>query len=215
MNRKQIQADIRQYIEFSYDSDIPALEQELLAKGYSRSQLDIIREAKEAVDEWWNFTSEYDFDSINNEVNNMIEKTTEKVIGKVITPVAKKATVSSIAEAKKPASPAPKAVPATAPAVKTESAKATAPAPKAVPADKPAKAKFNGSDKYRLLAGTSKSSIGKFIINKINGNPEITGDQLADAIVDEFITKTGIKPDLKWARRNIREFTDKGLIEVR
>ena len=215
MNRKQVQADIRQYIEFSYDSDIPALEQELLAKGYSRSQLDIIREAKEAVDEWWNFTSEYDFDSINNEVNNMIEKTTEKVIGKVITPVAKKATVSSIAEAKKPASPAPKAVPATAPAVKAESAKATAPAVKAEASDKPAKAKFNGSDKYRLLAGTSKSSIGKFIINKINGNPEITGDQLADAIVDEFITKTGIKPDLKWARRNIREFTDKGLIEVR
>ena len=203
MNRKQVQADIRQYIEFSYDSDIPALEQELLAKGYSRSQLDIIREAKAAVDEWWNFTSEYDFDSINNEVNNMIEKTTEKVIGKVITPVAKKATVSSIAEAKKPASPAPKAVPATAPAVKAEAS------------DKPAKAKFNGSDKYRLLAGTSKSSNGKFIINKINGNPEITGDQLADAIVDEFITKTGIKPDLKWARRNIREFTDKGLIEVR
>ena len=223
MNRKQVQADIRQYIEFSYDSDIPALEQELLAKGYSRSQLDIIREAKEAVDEWWNFTSEYDFDSINNEVNNMIEKTTEKVIGKVITPVAKKATVSSIAEAKKPASPAPKAVPATAPAPKAVPATApavkaepaTAPAVKAEPADKPAKAKFNGSDKYRLLAGTSKSSIGKFIINKINGNPEITGDQLADAIVDEFITKTGIKPDLKWARRNIREFTDKGLIEVR
>ena len=72
MNRKQVQADIRQYIEFSYDSDIPALEQELLAKGYSHSQLDIIREVKEALDEWWHFTSEYDFDSINNEVNNMI-----------------------------------------------------------------------------------------------------------------------------------------------
>lgn len=217
MNRKQVQADIRQYIEFSYDSDIPSLERELLAKGYSQSQLDIIREAKKAIDEWWHFTSEYDFDSINNEVNNMIEKTTEKVIGKVITPIAKKVIVSSIAEAKKPASPATKAVPATATAsTKKLSKTASVPATKATPAEahKRVKVEFKGDAKVKLLAGTSSSSIGKFIVNKISGNPDITCNQLADAIVNDFVTKKGIKPDIKWAVRNIKLFIDKGVIKA-
>lgn len=222
MNRKQVQADIRQYIEFSYDRDIPVLEQELLAKGYSHSQLDIIREAKTAIDEWWNFTSEYDFDSINSEVNNMIEKTTEKVIGKVITP----ASVSSIAEAKKPAVKAtPVPATKTAPVVAQKPAKATpVPATKATPAEatgnvsgeaqKRVKAEFKGDAKVKLLAGSSSSSIGKFIVNKVSGNPDITCNQLADAIVNDFTTKKGIKPDLKWAVRNIKLFIEKGVIKV-
>lgn len=217
MNIKQVQADIRQYIEFSYDSDIPSLERELLAKGYSQSQLDIIREAKKAIDEWWHFTSEYDFNSINNEVNNMIEKTTEKVIGKVITPIAKKVIVSSIAEAKKPASQAPKAVPATATAsTKKLSKTASVPATKATPAEahKRVKVEFNSDAKVKLLAGTSSSSIGKFIVNKISGNSDITCNQLADAIVNDFVTKKGIKPDIKWAVRNIKLFIDKGVIKA-
>lgn len=216
MNRKQVQADIRQYIEFSYDSDIPSLERELLAKGYSQSQLDIIREAKKAIDEWWHFTSEYDFDSINNEVNNMIEKTTEKVIGKVITPIAKKVIVSSIAEAKKPASPATKAVPATATA-STKKLSKTASVPTkttTAKAQKRVKVEFKGDAKVKLLAGTSSSSIGKFIVNKISGNPDITCNQLADAIVNDFVTKKGIKPDIKWAVRNIKLFIDKGVIKA-
>lgn len=222
MNRKQVQADIRQYIEFSYDRDIPVLEQELLAKGYSHSQLDIIREAKTAIDEWWNFTSEYDFDSINSEVNNMIEKTTEKVIGKVITPVS----VSSIAEAKKPAVKAtPVPATKTAPVVAQKPAKATpVPATKATPAEatgnvsgeaqKRVKVEFKGDAKVKLLAGSSSSSIGKFIVNKVSGNPDITCNQLADAIVNDFTTKKGIKPDLKWAVRNIKLFIDKGVIKA-
>lgn len=222
MNRKQVQADIRQYIEFSYDRDIPALEQELLAKGYSHSQLDIIREAKTAIDEWWNFTSEYDFDSINSEVNNMIEKTTEKVIGKVITP----ASVSSIAEAKKPAVKAtPVPATKTAPVVAQKPAKATpVPATKATPAEatgnvsgeaqKRVKVEFKGDAKVKLLAGSSSSSIGKFIVNKVSGNPDITCNQLADAIVNDFTTKKGIKPDLKWAVRNIKLFIEKGVIKA-
>lgn len=230
MNRKQVQADIRQYIEFSYDRDIPALEQELLAKGYSHSQIDIIREAKTAIDEWCNFTSEYDFNSINSEVNNMIEKTTEKVIGKVIIPVS----VSSIAEVKKPtvkatSVPAVKdtSVPATktAPVVSQKPAKATpVPATKATPAEatgnasgevkKRIKAESNGDAKVKLLAGSSSSSIGKFIVNKISGNPDITCNQLADAIVNDFVTKKGIKPDIKWAVRNIKLFIEKGVIKA-
>lgn len=222
MNRKQVQADIRQYIEFSYDRDIPVLEQELLAKGYSHSQLDIIREAKTAIDEWWNFTSEYDFDSINSEVNNMIEKTTEKVIGKVITP----ASVSSIAEAKKPAVKAtPVPATKTAPVVAQKPAKATpVPATKATPAEatgnvsgeaqKRVKVEFKGDAKVKLLAGSSSSSIGKFIVNKVSGNPDITCNQLADAIVNDFTTKKGIKPDLKWAVRNIKLFIEKGVIKA-
>lgn len=216
MNRKQVQADIRQYIEFSYDSDILALEQELLAKGYSQSQLDIIREAKKAIDEWWHFTSEYDFDSINNEVNNMIEKTTEKVIGKVITPIAKKVIVSSIAEAKKSASPSTKVVPATATASTKKLSKTASVPNKATTAkaQKRVKVEFNSDAKVKLLAGTSSSSIGKFIVNKISGNPDITCNQLADAIVNDFVTKKGIKPDIKWAVRNIKLFIDKGVIKV-
>lgn len=222
MNRKQVQADIRQYIEFSYDRDIPALEQELLAKGYSHSQIDIIREAKTAIDEWCNFTSEYDFNSINSEVNNMIENTTEKVIGKVIIP----ASVSSIAEVKKPAVKAT-SVPATktAPVVAQKPAKATpVPATKATPAEatgnasveakKRVKVESKGDAKVKLLAGSSSSSIGKFIVNKISGNPDITCNQLADAIVNDFVTKKGIKPDLKWAVRNIKLFIEKGVIKA-
>lgn len=222
MNRKQVQADIRQYIEFSYDRDISALEQELLAKGYSHSQIDIIREAKTAIDEWCNFTSEYDFNSINSEVNNMIENTTEKVIGKVIIP----ASVSSIAEVKKPAVKGT-SVPATktAPVVAQKQAKATpVPVTKATPAEatgnasgevkKRIKVESNGDAKVKLLAGSSSSSIGKFIVNKISGNPDITCNQLADAIVNDFVTKKGIKPDLKWAVRNIKLFIEKGVIKA-
>lgn len=222
MNRKQVQADIRQYIEFSYDRDISALEQELLAKGYSHSQIDIIREAKTAIDEWCNFTSEYDFNSINSEVNNMIENTTEKVIGKVIIP----ASVSSIAEVKKPAVKGT-SVPATktAPVVAQKQAKATpVPVTKATPAEatgnasgevkKRIKVESNGDAKVKLLAGSSSSSIGKFIVNKISGNPDITCNQLADAIVNDFVTKKGIKPDIKWAVRNIKLFIEKGVIKA-
>lgn len=236
MNRKQIIIDVRRYLEFSYDSEIPSLERELLAKGYTHSQLEIIRQAKECLDEWWNFTSEYDIDSINNEVNIMVEKTTEKVIGKVSvpsTPAVKPASVSSIAPAVKPAvdvtkkpatkpakvTPKPAVKPAPVPSEQSVKCELEAIQPATQPATKveaPAtkRVPFVGEAKVKLLAGTSSSSIGKFIVNKLNGSPEITCDQLADAIVNEFRTKTGIQPDLKWAVRNIKLFIEKGLIKA-
>lgn len=194
MNVKQIKADIRRYIEFSCDSEIPALERDLLANGCSESQLEVIRKAKKAFDEWCNSRTEYEFGAINSKVNSMIEKTNEKVIGRmlIIPPRSTKAYTVS---------PFPKTVIAS-------------PARKANADDKPSKANYDGNTKVKLLAGSSGSSIGKFIVNKLNGSPEITCDQLADAIVNEFRTKTGIQPDLKWAVRNIKLFIEKGLIKA-
>lgn len=194
MNVKQIEADIRRYIEFSCDSEIPALERDLLANGCSKSQLDIIRKAKKAFDEWCNSRTEYEFGAINSKVNSMIEKTNEKVVGRmlIIPPRAK--------EAKKIASP-----------VKTVS---VYPDPKANADDKPSKISYDSNVKIKLLAGSSASSIGKFIVNKVSNAPDITCDQLADAIVNDFTTKKGIKPDLKWAIRNINLFIEKGLIKA-
>lgn len=194
MNVKQIEADIRRYIEFSCDSEIPALERDLLANGCSKSQLDIIRKAKKAFDEWCNSRTEYEFGAINSKVNSMIEKTNEKVVGRmlIIPPRAK--------EAEKIASP-----------VKTVS---VYPDRKANADDKPSKISYDSNVKIKLLAGSSASSIGKFIVNKVSNAPDITCDQLADAIVNDFTTKKGIKPDLKWAIRNINLFIEKGLIKA-
>lgn len=194
MNVKQIKADIRRYIEFSCDSEIPALERDLLANGCSESQLEVIRKAKKAFDEWCNSRTEYEFGAINSKVNSMIEKTNEKVIGRmlIIPPRAK--------EAKKTASPSKTVY--------------VYPARKANADDKPSKISYDSNAKIKLLAGSSTSSIGKFIVNKVSNTPDITGDKLAEAIVNDFVTKTGIKPDIKWAIRNINLFIEKGLIKA-
>ena len=124
----------------------------------------------------------------------MIEKTNEKVIGKIlIIPTRTK-------EAKKTASPS-----------KTVS---VYPASKDNADDKPSKISYDSNAKIKLLAGSSSSSIGKFIVNKVSNTPDITYDELADAIVNEFVTKNGIKPDIKWAVRNIKLFIEKGLIKA-
>ena len=184
MNVKQIKADIRQYIEFSCDSEIPALERDLLANGCSESQLDVIRKAKKAFDEWCNSRTEYEFGAINNKVNSMIEKTNEKVIGRMLIIPTKReeAVLSSTARNK----------------LETKTSKAN----------------YDGNAKIKLLAGSSASSIGKFIVNKVSNTPDITSDKLADAIVNDFVTKKGIHPDLKWAVRNIKLFIEKGLIKA-
>lgn len=194
MNVKQIKSDIRNYIEFSCDSEIPALERDLLANGCSKSQLEVIRKAKKAFDEWCNSRTEYEFGAINNKVNSMIEKTNEKVIGKMlIIPTRTK-------EAKNTAS--------------TSKTVSVYPARKANSDNKPSKISYDGNTKIKLLAGSSASSIGKFIVNKVSNSPDITCDKLADAIVNDFVTKKGIHPDLKWAVRNIKLFIEKGLIKA-
>lgn len=194
MNVKRIKADIRWYIEFSCDSEIPALERDLLANGCSESQLAIIRKAKKSFDEWCDSRTEYEFGAINSKVNSMIEKTNEKVVGRmlIISPRSTKAYTVS---------PFPKTVTAS-------------PARKANADDKPSKANYDGNAKVKLLAGSSGSAIGKFIVNKVSNAPDSTCDELAEAIVNDFVTKKGIRPDLKWAIRNIKLFVEKGLIKV-
>lgn len=185
MNVRRISAYIRVYIKYSSDSEIPTLERELLANGCSKSQLGIIRKAKKSFDEWCNLKSEYDFDSINNKANSMIEKTNEKVIGRMlIIPPRRKEAVL--------------ASPACDNKLET----------------KTSKVKYDCNAKVKLLAGSSSSSIGKFIVNKVLDNPDITYEELADAIVNDFVTKTGIKPDIRWAVRNIKLFIEKGLIKA-
>lgn len=185
MNVKRISTYIGVYIKYASNSEIPALERELLANGCSISQLGIIRKAKKSFDKWCNLKSEYDFDSINNKANSMVEKTNEKVIGMMmfITPRRKEAVLAS-------------------------------PACKAKLETKTSKVKYGCNTKVKLLAGSSRSSIGKFIVNKALDNPDITYNELANAIVNEFVTKTGIKPDRPWAVRHIRIFVKKGLIKV-
>ena len=57
----------------------------------------------------------------------------------------------------------------------------------------------------------SKSSVGQFIIEFFS-DKDFTGEELAQAFMNQFKTKTGIKPDEKWARRNVKLFVDKGVI---
>lgn len=80
--------------------------------------------------------------------------------------------------------------------------------------NKTSKVKYDGDAKVRLLSDLTASSIGKFIVDKVRNNPDITCNTLANTIVDGFITKTGIVPDKKWAVRHIKLFIEKGLIKV-
>ena len=107
------------------------------------------------------------------------------------------------------------------PAVKT-----TAPAvkPAVKPAAKPAvKAELS----VRVVKGSSwddlkdcrmyttshatKSLVGQFII-EFAKDDEFTGEELAKPFMTQFKTKSGITPDEKWARRNVKLFVDKGVI---
>ena len=119
--------------------------------------------------------------------------------------------------------------PAVKPAVKSAVklvAKTTTPAVKAEApkAEKARKARISKVDSawttlansiLELSAKDSKSSVGQFIIKFFKENQEktdVTGELLAKAFVTSFKTKTGIKPDEKWARRNVKLFVDKGVI---
>lgn len=166
----------------------------MLVNGCSESQLAIIRKAKKAFDEWCTSRTEYEFGAINSKVNSMIEKTNEKVVGRmlIIPPRSTKAYTVS---------PFPKTVTAS-------------PAREANTDDKPSKANYDGNAKVKLLAGSSGSTIGNFIVNVVSNTPDISCDKLADAIVNDFVTKKGIRPDIKWAVRNIKLFAEKGLIKV-
>ena len=124
-------------------------------------------------------------------------------------------TTKTTAPATKPAVKATKS--ATAPAVKAESDKA----------EKARKARISNVDSawttlansiLELSAKDSKSSVGQFIIKFFKENQiktDITGELLAKAFVASFKTKTGIKPDEKWARRNVKLFIDKEVITTK
>lgn len=191
MNVRRISAYIRVYIKYSSDSEIPALERELLANGCSKSQLSIIRKAKKSFDEWCNLKSEYDFDSINSKANSMIEK----VVGRMLI------LPSRGKEAKIKAYPLLKTVLAS-------------PACNNKLETKTSKVKYDCGAKVKFLSDSTTSSIGKFIVDKVRNNPDITCDKLANVIVNEFVTKTGIIPDKKYAVRHIKLFIEKGLIKV-
>ena len=114
------------------------------------------------------------------------------------------------------------AVKPVAPAVKAEAPKAEAPK-----AEKARKARISKVDSawtalsgsiLELVARDSKSSVGQFIIKFFKENQtktDITGELLAKAFVTSFKTKTGITPDEKWARRNVKLFLDNGLMVVK
>ena len=136
------------------------------------------------------------------------------------TPATKTTATKSVKVAKKPA------VKTTAPAVKAEPAKTTAPAVKAEPAKTTAPA-VKAEVSVRVVKGSSweelkdcrmhttghatKSLVGQFII-EFAKDDEFTGEELAKAFMTQFKTKSGITPDEKWARRNVKLFVDKGVI---
>ena len=106
----------------------------------------------------------------------------------------------------------------------TTAVKATAPAVKAETTEKARKARISKVDSawtalsghiLELVAKDSKSSVGQFIIKFFKENQDktdITGELIAKAFVTSFKTKTGIKPDERWARRNVKLFVDKGIL---
>ena len=57
----------------------------------------------------------------------------------------------------------------------------------------------------------TKSLVGQFII-EFAKDDEFTGEELAKSFMTQFKTKSGITPDEKWARRNVKLFVDKGVI---
>ena len=66
----------------------------------------------------------------------------------------------------------------------------------------------------KLTANDSKSSVGRFIIKFLTENEGATAGMLAEAFEKDFVTVSGIKPDFKWARRNVKEFIVKGLMKA-
>ena len=57
----------------------------------------------------------------------------------------------------------------------------------------------------------TKSLVGQFII-EFAKDDEFTGEELVKSFMTQFKTKSGITPDEKWARRNVKLFVDKGVI---
>ena len=161
-------------------------------------------------------------------------KTTKTTATKTTAP-AVKPVATKTAPAVKPVAPAVKpvatktapAVKPVAPAVKAEAPKAEAPKAEAPKAEKARKARISKVDSawtalsgsiLELVARDSKSSVGQFIIKFFKENQtktDITGELLAKAFVTSFKTKTGITPDEKWARRNVKLFLDNGLMVVK
>lgn len=137
------------------------------------------------------------------------------------TPATKATATNTVKVAKKPA------VNTTAPAVKviTPVVKATKVITPVVKAEKARKARISKADSawinlsnmiFELVAKDSKSSVGQFIIKLFKETKsDITGEVLAKAFVASFKTKTGITPDEKWARRNVKLFIDKGILKCK
>ena len=148
------------------------------------------------------------------------------------TPATKPATKVEATATKPATKPAPKlslTAPAVKPATKVEAPKIEAPATQpatkveAPKTEKARKVRISKVDSawttlansiFELSAKDSKSSVGQFIIKFFNDHKDavITGEILAHAFVTEFKTKTGITPDEKWARRNVKLFIDKEVI---
>ena len=169
----------------------------------------------------------------------MTTKTTAtKTTAPAVKPSVKVEPAKTTAPAVKTTAPAVKV---TAPSVKVEPTKTTAPAIKVEPvktttpainveapkAEKARKARISKVDSawtalsdniLELVANDSKSSVGQFIIKFFKENQtktDITGELLAKAFVTSFKTKTGITPDIKWARRNVKLFIDNGVMIVK
>ena len=114
----------------------------------------------------------------------------------------------------------------TTPAVKAESVKTTTPAvkaesvkttPLAVKAEVSVRVVKDSSweelkdCRMHTTSHATKSLVGQFII-EFAKDDEFTGEELAKAFMTQFKTKSGITPDEKWARRNVKLFVDKGVI---
>lgn len=123
--------------------------------------------------------------------------------------VAKVAKVTKVAKVAKVATPEVKVAKVATPEVKT-----TVPAVKANLSVRVVKGSSWEELKDCRMSTTghaSKSLVGQFIIEFGKDN-EFTGEELAKAFMTQFKTKSGITPDEKWARRNVKLFIDKGVI---
>ena len=159
-------------------------------------------------------------------VKPAVKPTVKPTVKPAVKPSVKVEPAKTTAPAVKTTAPAVKV---TAPSVKVEPTKTTAPAinVEAPKAEKARKARISKVDSawtalsdniLELVANDSKSSVGQFIIKFFKENQtktDITGELLAKAFVTSFKTKTGITPDIKWARRNVKLFIDNGVMIVK
>ena len=130
-------------------------------------------------------------------------KTTTPSVKVVKNPATKTTATKSVKVAKKPATKT--TAPAVKPAVKAELS---------VRVVKGSSWDDLKDCRMHTTGHATKSLVGQFIIEFANDD-EFTGEELAKSFMTQFKTKSGITPDEKWARRNVKLFVDKGVIIVK